>query len=321
MSIHNLSYQGRFPKELLPLLGIGWERFNHLELEFWDTINFLKAGLVYSDAIVAVSPTYAQEIRTHEHGWWLEGVLSERQDRLYGIINGIDTEVFDPARDSDIKAVYSAKSPKKRAPNKTALREELNLPQWETPLIGMVSRFVSQKGLDILLEMGDRIPHLGVQWALLGTGEAYYEVALKGLAAKYPEHVSVSIGFSDALARRIYSGSDFFFMPSLFEPCGLGQMIALRYGSLPIVRRTGGLSDTVPDIGLPDGVGIVFDHPTADDASHAVWRAKELWQNKKFMEKVVKRGMEKDFSWTGSARQYKELYEKLQNEQGKSPMA
>lgn len=310
-SIHNLSHQGRFQKELLPELGISWHRFNHLELEFWDSVNFLKAGLVFSDAIVAVSPTYAREIQTPEHGWGLDGVLRERADRLHGIVNGIDTDAFDPATDKALASTFAANRLAGRAKNKAQLRGIMGLPESDKPVVGAVTRFVFQKGIDILLDLAPRIESLGVQFALLGTGEKRYEDALTHLAMTMPETVAVKIGFSDEIARIVYGGSDFFFMPSLFEPCGLGQLIALRYGAVPIVRRTGGLNDTVTDFGAEDGVGVVFDHPTADDAAHALWRATELYKDADRFVGTRKRGMGRDNSWKHSAREYAALYESL----------
>lgn len=313
-SIHNLSYQGRFHKELLPELGIGWHRFNFLELEFWDAINFLKAGIVYSDAIVAVSPSYAHEIQSPENGWGLDGLLRERRDCLHGILNGIDTQLFDPAKDKALEATFTSNRLAPRIKNKAALRAFFGLPQTDAPLVGIVTRFVFQKGIDILLELWQRLPHLGVQLALLGTGEKRYEDELTQMARSMPEIVGLKVGFSDELARRIYGGSDFFMMPSLFEPCGLGQLIALRYGAVPVVRRTGGLSDTVKDFGLPDGDGVVFDHPTADDAAHALWRATELYRDADNFIAVRKRGMARDNSWKASAAKYAELYGSLKEE-------
>ncbi len=305
-TIHNLSYQGLFPAELLSALGISWRHFTHLGLEFYGLGNFLKGGLVYAHALTTVSPTYAQEIQTPAYAWGLHGVLAERRGALYGILNGIDTELWDPATDRALAARFSANDLAPRGQNTRALRAELGLPEDGRPVVGLVNRLVEQKGIDLLLGLGDRLEGLGLQWAILGSGEARYEAAVADLAQRRPGTVAVRLGFDDGLARRIYGGSDLFCMPSLFEPCGLGQLIALRYGSLPVVRRTGGLADTVPDADL-GGVGFPFDDATPGALADALTRARDHLETSAAAA-TRRRALGADFSWGSSARAYLGVY-------------
>lgn len=307
-TIHNLSYQGLFPGEVLPRLGISWAHFNFLGLEFYGLLNFLKAGLVYADALTTVSPTYAQEIQTLEYAWGLQGVLVERARDLHGILNGIDHEAWDPGNDEALVRRYSRADLGPRKHNATALREEFGLPKDRRPLVGVVNRLVQQKGIDLLLALEPRMEELGLQWAVLGSGEAGYEAAVEDMARRHPGTFAARIGFDDAVARRIYAGSDLFCMPSYFEPCGLGQMIALRYGSLPVVRRTGGLADTVRDLFDPKGVGFVFDDPTPAALDAALVRARVFLGNSSRTVAARRRGMALDYSWDASARRYLEVY-------------
>ena len=308
LTVHNLSYQGVFPKEALPKLGISWAHFRLEELEFWDQINFLKAGLTAADAITTVSPTYAQEIQTPEQGWGLDGVLRERAGVLHGVLNGIDRDAWDPGADPLIPAAFTARTLCRRTENADALRQELKLPPDGGPIVGVVSRLAEQKGIELVLGLSDRLRGLGLQWAILGSGDARYEKALRALARRHPKVVGAKVGFDERIARLIYAGSDFFCMPSLFEPCGLGQLIALRYGSVPIVRSTGGLADTVRDLDEPGGVGIVFGPATSEALEGALVRARDLAaQPEEFLD-VRKRGMGLDFSWEASAREYLRIY-------------
>jgi len=307
-TIHNLSYQGLFPGEVLPRLGISWDHFTFLGLEFYGLVNFLKAGLVYADALTTVSPTYAKEIQTPEYAWGLHGVLVERAGVLHGILNGIDTEVWDPQADEALPAVYSRGDLAPRRRNGRALREEFGLPVDKRPLVGVVNRLVQQKGIDLLLGLEPRLEELGFQWAILGSGEAGYEAAVVALARRNPGTVAVRIGFDDGVARRIYGGSDLFCMPSLFEPCGLGQLIALRYGSLPAVRRTGGLADTVRDVSQPSGVGFAFDEANAEGLGACLIRGAAFLRNPGRAAAARRRAMALDFSWGASARRYLHVY-------------
>jgi len=307
-TIHNLAYQGLFPAATLPGLGVSWSHFHHRELEFHGQVNLLKAGLVFADALTTVSPTYAREIQEPAAGWGLDGVLRERAGDLHGILNGIDTELWDPATDPYLPARFSSKELRLRRENGRALRAELGLSEDKRALVGVVSRLVSQKGIDLLLGLADRLENLRLQWAILGAGETWYEAAVEDLGRRFPGTVAVRNGFEEDLAHRIYAGSDLFCMPSLFEPCGLGQMIALRYGSLPVVRRTGGLADTVRDVAERRGVGFVFDEPAPEALEEALRRARFFLRDARKAGPARQRAMALDFSWESSARRYLEVY-------------
>ncbi|MGB4460218.1 MAG: glycogen synthase GlgA [Bacillota bacterium] len=309
-TIHNLRYQGNFPKQILKLLGVP-ERYFHPEgVEFYGNVSFMKAGIVYADVLNTVSETYSREIQTPEFGEGLDGILRKRGRDLYGIVNGINYHEFDPATDPRIYKTYDSSNPDGKNENKYALQRELGLPISERPLIGMVSRLVDQKGLDILLEGIHRILSMDVQFVLLGTGDPHYEAAFSSVKSRYPDKMAAIIGFSGVLAQKIYAGSDMFLMPSRYEPCGLGQLIAMRYGSIPIVRRTGGLQDTVLDYDSTSGTGsgFVFWNYTADDLVGAVSRAVNTYSNKTAWQSLVVNVMQRDFSWNRSAALYTELY-------------
>ncbi|MDI6870670.1 MAG: glycogen synthase [Bacillota bacterium] len=312
-TIHNLQYQGIFDKSALKLLGVGEEFFHPGALEFWGQVNFMKAGLLYADVLNTVSRTYAEEIQTPEYGERLEGVLQARSRDLFGIVNGLNYHEFNPRTDPRLVANYDKDYLGAKRENKTELQREMELPVRDVPVIGFVSRLVGQKGLDILGEAMDQLLTDDLQFIALGTGDPCYENLFRGLASRYPEKCSVQIGFNGVLAQRIYAGSDFFLMPSRFEPCGLGQLIAMRYGTIPIVRATGGLADTVHDFTQsPEaGNGFVFTEYSAAallEAAHralALYRERpELWTN------LVRRVMEVDYSWSKSAASYVELYQR-----------
>ena len=317
LTIHNLAYQGLFPPEVLPRINIPGELFHMEALEFYGKINFLKGGIVFSDFINTVSPTYAEEITEPEFGCGLEGVLKKRENELTGILNGIDTDVWDPSKDPSLYLNYSLSDFRRKRPlNKKKLLRDMGLPlKSGTVLFGMVSRLASQKGLDILVEALSEIAEKEVfQAVILGKGDRAYEEALTELAGRYPEKIAVKIGFDAALASRIYGGADVFLMPSKYEPCGLGQMIALRYGSLPLVRLTGGLRDTVvpydPD-SSPEGYGFAFEDYSSEALRDEMLRAAGLYRNRRLWNRLVERGMKLDFSWARSAREYLKLYTKL----------
>jgi starch synthase len=310
-TVHNLSYQGLFPAEVLPELGLSWRHYHLRGLEFYGQINFLKAGLVYADALTTVSPSYAREIQSPDFAWGLHGVLVERAADLHGILNGIDVDLWDPATDPRLAARFDAAHLPERRHNRTALLEEVGLPDDGRPVVGVVNRLVAQKGIELLLGLDWRLDGAPLQWVILGSGEARYEAAVQDLAATFPTTVAARIGFDEALSRRIYGGSDLFCMPSYFEPCGLGQMIALRYGSLPVVRRTGGLADTVPDVSQPGGVGFVFDEPSVRGLEGALERARQLLSEPDELAVTRLRAMALDHSWSASARRYLEVYRSL----------
>ncbi len=313
-SIHNMAYQGLFPKYILPMTGIGWEEFQHEKLEFYDQVNYLKAGLVYSDALNTVSENYAKEIQTEEYGHGLQGVLRSRSRDLYGIVNGIDYDEWNPATDKEIPGQYTAKNHDKKIESKQKLLLEQNLQfKEQTPVIGLVSRLTDQKGLDLIAEIIQDFLALDLQFIVLGTGEPKYHALLESLKEKYPSKLAVALKFDNRLAKLIYAGSDMFLMPSRFEPCGLGQMIAMKYGTVPVVRKTGGLADTVENLS-PDGkkgTGFVFENYKGADLLETVQRAVEAFHQPKLWDELVQRDMKQDFSWDASAKKYQELYEKI----------
>ncbi len=313
-TIHNMQYQGCFSRELMKdLLGLGDEWFTTEYLEFLGGASCMKGGLVFADKLTTVSETYAAEIRTPEYGEKLDGVLRMRELDLTGIVNGIDTQVFDPMNDANLAVPYRDSLTKKKQ-NKTSLQRDRGLQEsLDTPLIGMVSRFVSQKGLDLVEAVLQDIIQDGVQLVLLGTGDKYYEDLFRSYAARYPEQVAATIGFDDGLARRIYAGSDMFLMPSRFEPCGLGQLLALRYRSVPIVRETGGLKDTVPPYNefTGEGLGFSFAPYSAHDLLFTIRRAISFYGQPEHWSALHRNISKADFSWSASAKAYMQLYKGL----------
>ncbi len=309
-TIHNLRYQGDFHPSVLRYLNIGTEHFHPEGFEYYGKVNFMKAGIVYSDVVNTVSESYSREIQTAEFGEGLDGVLRRRGHDLYGIVNGINYHEFNPKTDPRIFSNYDSQNLSKRVDNKHALQRELNLPVSCAPLIGVVTRLVDQKGLDILLEAMDRILREKCQFVLLGTGDKFFEDGFAELSRKHPEQTAVVIGFNGVLAQKIYAGSDLFLMPSKFEPCGLGQLIAMRYGSIPVVRKTGGLADTVLDYDneTGSGNGFVFSPYTAQALADATIRGLRVHQDANRWQKLVTDTMERDFSWNKQAALYTELY-------------
>lgn len=319
MTIHNLAYQGQFPREAFRWTGLDWKHFNPDEFEFYDHLNFLKAGIISADMVTTVSPSYAEEIRTPEQGCGLDAVLRGRSDRLVGIINGIDPGVWSPVADSKLAMNYSRDSWQqgKRA-NKRALQETFALTSSAAvPMIGLVGRFAEQKGWDLVLEVLRR--HLRenrpTQWVVLGSGDPGIEHELRVLAVDHGDRFGLHIGFSDDLAHRIEAGADLFVMPSRYEPCGLNQLYSLGYGTVPIVTPTGGLSDTVVDCtaqSLGDGTATGFHvhHYNPESLDEAIGRALHLqYHDPESWKKVVETGMSQDWSWRKSAVQYIDLYE------------
>ncbi|BBB90382.1 MAG TPA: glycogen synthase GlgA [Methylomusa anaerophila] len=311
-TIHNLAYQGIFPREVLEdLMGLTDTVFTNDGLEFHGCVNFLKGALAFSDLITTVSCSYAQEIQTPYFGEQLDGFLRKRQRDLHGIVNGIDYEIYDPAADGEIFVNYNWRGTTKRLENKVKLQAALGLPvNKNIPLIGIVSRLVSPKGFDLVARVLDEILALDVQLVVLGSGEAHYQHIFLDAAWRYPGQVSANIGFTDSLSRKIYAGSDLFLMPSRFEPCGIGQLIALRYGSLPVVREVGGLKDTVLayDKETGEGNGFNFANYNAHDMLYTLEQAVELYKDHKTWAKIMKNAMRADFSWHNSALKYVELY-------------
>lgn len=310
-TVHNLQYQGRFPKESLHSLGIDPSHFNPEELEFWGKINLLKGGLVFSDVINTVSKKYALEIQTPEMGEGLDGLLRHRATDLYGVHNGLDYDEFDPSRDPYLYANYDLMSLDKKRENKHALQQDLGLPVRDVPMVSIISRLVGQKGLDILAGAVERLMDLDVQFVLLGSGEDSYQRLFSELQLAHRNKVSVRFGFDPILAQRIYAASDLFLMPSRFEPCGLGQLISMRYGTLPLVRATGGLEDTViPHFsGSDQSTGFAFTEYSTEALWSTLRRALDLyWNNPDEWRRIQENAMGADFSWEHSADQYVELY-------------
>ena len=322
-SIHNMGYLGLFPKEKFPFTGLGWEQFKPEALEFWGNIALTKAGFVYADVINTVSETYAKEIQTTEFGCGLDGLLRYRTQDVYGIINGIDYDVWNPATDQNIPKRYNAATLSLKAQNKLELQKQNDLPQKkETPVIGLITRLADQKGLDILAEAIEDIMRLHCQIVFLGTGDPKYHDLLKAEKKKYGDHIGVNLKFDAILAELIYAGADMFLMPSYYEPCGLGQLISYRYGTIPIVRKTGGLADTVQDFSpkTGEGTGFVFEKYTSEALMGAVKRAVENYHKKTVWKTLQEKVMELDYSWDASAKKYVSLYMKALAKIGVSPL-
>lgn len=316
-TIHNMAYQGLFPGSVNQTLNLPGSLWNLQGLEFFGNLSFIKGGLAYADHITTVSPTYAAEIQTAEYGYGLEGLLSYRQKQLTGIINGIDCEQWNPATDPLLVKNFQADSLDAKQANKLALQENVALPaNAETPVFGLISRLVEQKGIDLLINGLPELLKLPVQFVILGSGEKAFEQTLQTFATDYPQQMSVSIGYDEKLAHLIEAGADIFLMPSRFEPCGLNQMYSQRYGTVPIVRKTGGLADTVVD-SLPETIagktasGIMFDEASTGALIEAVKRALLLFTNRELWRQLQVTGMQKDFSWRSSAEHYLALYENL----------
>ena len=315
LSIHNLFFKGMFSPEVLPeLFGYDYEPFFNGSLEHNGAVSFLKGGINYADRVTTVSKSYAEEIKTPQYGEQLDGLLRYRGDFLKGIVNGIDYKEYNPERDKFIKYKYNTKSLFKKVRNKEQLQREVNLPvNKNIPMIGMVSRLTHQKGCDLITRVLDELLKENIQVVILGTGDYMYEESFKSFASRYPNRLSANIKFSNELAHKIYASSDMFLMPSLFEPCGLGQLIALRYGSVPIVRETGGLRDTVIPYNEYDetGNGFGFRNYSSEELLNTTKYALRIFKNKKRWEKIVKQAMECDNSWKKSAREYISLYKDL----------
>jgi starch synthase len=305
-----------FDASWLPRLGLGWDLMRLDAMEYWGRISYLKAGIVFSDLVTTVSPTYAREIQTTDLGFGFDGVLRARSHALVGILNGIDYDQWDPDSDLNLPEPYNASKLKGKATAKRKLLETYGLPakakDRARPLIGMISRMVDQKGFDLISALADELPKVGATFVVLGTGERRHEQLWLDLAAKHPTVIGARIGFDEGLAHLIEGGSDIFLMPSRFEPCGLNQMYSLRYGTIPVVRATGGLNDTVLDVDLETcrGTGFRFVDYTPQALLAAIRRALAAFGNRPLWRRIQKAGMRQDFSWDASARQYVEVYER-----------
>jgi len=314
LTVHNLAYQGLFPHRQYGLLGLDPSLFSIDGFEFYGKIDLLKAGLLFADAVTTVSPTYAQEIQTRQFGFGLEGVVKKREKDLHGILNGLDTTLWDPSADRRIPAVYSASDLSGKRACKAVLQTLGGFPlDPEVPVFAMVTRLAEQKGLDILSEAADKFLSKNVQFVLLGEGDRVYHTTFRNIGKRHPKKSHIILGFDSVKAHAIYAGADFFLMPSYFEPCGLGQMISMRYGTLPIVRNVGGLADTVKDLDASpeSGNGFVFDEQSPERLLATIERALKFYEDKKKLDTARKRAMKQDFSWDKSAKKYLTLYESL----------
>jgi starch synthase len=311
LTIHNLAYQGIFPADRFPLTNLPWDFFKPDGVEFYNQLNSLKAAIVYSDVITTVSPRYAREIMTEEMGCGLDGLLRKRQNALFGILNGVDYEEWNPMSDLALSCPFSVDDLSGKAANKLALQEEFKLsPRPDIPLFGNVGRLAEQKGVDILLRALEETSELDFQFVLLGSGETRFEQAYEDLARRFPGRIAVKIGFDEALSHRIEAGSDFFLMPSRFEPCGLNQMYGLRYGAIPIVRTTGGLDDTVIDIkeDAEHANGIKFIEYSSAALAKGIRKALALYGEPPLLAHYRKNAMTADFSWERTTDDYLKVY-------------
>ena len=314
-TIHNIGYQGLFPKTALTKIGIPQKFYDIIGIEYYGKISFLKAGIVHSSAISTVSKGYAREILTPEFGCGMDGILKTREADIYGIVNGADYRKWDPRVDKYLTENYDPETIVKKFACKTDLVDAVNLPveTQKRPLVGIISRLAEQKGIDLIVEAAEEIINLGASVVVLGTGDRKYNKLCEDMARKYPDYISSHIKFDNELAHKIEAGCDMFVMPSRYEPCGLNQLYSMRYGTLPVVRATGGLDDTIIDLDADKehGNGIKFKNAQKEDLVSALRRAVELYKDKETWLGVIKRIMKLDFSWKASAAHYKELYEKL----------
>ena len=316
-TVHNLAYQGMFPKEQMDVLGLPWSVFRFDQgVEFHDQLNFMKAGLTFADALTTVSPNYAHEILSVEGGYGLDTVLRRRSADLYGILNGIDEREWDPARDPHLPAHYDRRDLRGKARVKAALQAEVGLPvKPHVPLVGLVGRLAHQKGVDLVAAAMPALLRGDVQLVLLGSGERHFEEFFAGVARGAADRFAARIGFDEGLAHRIEAGADLFLMPSRFEPCGLNQMYSLRYGTPPVARAVGGLVDTVEDYdGWKGGTGFLFGPLDPGALAVATWRALDVWRDGRAWRGIQERGMAMDFSWGRSAERYEALYRGLAGE-------
>lgn len=310
-TIHNLQYQGVFDKDTLDALNLSTRYFNIEAIEYYGKICYMKAGIVYADLVTTVSQTYAKEIQTPWYGYGLDGILRKYNDKICGIVNGIYYDKYNPETDDGLLLNFSAENfETKRIEHKHLVQKSVGLPEKDVPLFGVVTRLAEQKGIDLIIYAMEQLLEDDVQFIILGSGDRFFEKRLLELQSKYPEKVSVTIQFNMALARQIYGSCDFFLMPSLFEPCGLSQLYSLRYGAVPIVRKTGGLVDTISNY-FDDqevGTGFVFKNYNSQEFELCIRRAIAVFYNKEAWNKLIHRGMVSRFSWQESAKLYIEEY-------------
>lgn len=310
LTIHNLAYQGIFDKFAIERLNLGWDIFHMEALEFYDKVNFLKGGIVFSTAVTTVSPTYAKEILEPEYGYGLDGILRKYEDKLFGIINGIDYDVWNPETDKHIYKNYCSYTINNKTINKELFLKEINLDNKNLPLFIFIGRFAKQKGIDLIRDSIDEISKLPLNFTILGNGDKEYNDFFERIIERY-KNISIKVGYDEAISRKMYAAGDFLVMPSLFEPCGLNQMIAMRYGTLVVARKTGGLNDTIKDISQADGYGVLFEKPDKYEFLNALNRAIDLYNNKsKFLE-LQKKVINLDFSIENTIIKYIKLYENI----------
>jgi starch synthase len=314
-TIHNLAYQGNCPRGALDLAGIPKHRFYPSSpFEFWEQVNFMKAGIVFADEVTTVSPSYAKEIQRPELGFGLEGVLRERSANLHGIINGIDYNEWNPETDPFIAVRFSMKKPSGKAVCKRDILNYFNLGRGRdlrrVPLIGIISRLVNQKGFDLIAEAIHEIAGMNLFMVILGTGQQYYDDLVRNIAEQYPEKIAARLAFDNPLAHKIEAGCDMFLMPSRYEPCGLNQLYSLRYGTIPIVHRTGGLADTVIPYDKNGGTGFGFTEYSAGALTQSIRDALAIYSDQVEWKKLVRQAMKDDWSWESSAKRYMALYQK-----------
>jgi starch synthase len=317
LTIHNLGYQGRFPSGQFQAIDLPWDYFTPETLEYFGQVNVLKGGIMFADQVTTVSPTYAKEIQTTEHGAGLDGVLSARAHKLVGILNGVDYSIWDPRNDSFIPARFSPENLQGKEKCRAELRKQVGLPAVQGPLVGMISRLAEQKGFELVTEALPKLVKMGAQFVILGTGEPRYHELLSQAQKKYPESVALKLEFSNQLAHLIEAGSDIFCMPSRYEPCGLNQLYSLRYGTVPVVTATGGLKDTVLNatptrLKKNEATGFVMRDFTSGSLVSTMKKAVKMFRDEPAMwRKLMVKGMNQDFGWAAQAKVYMGLYRKL----------
>jgi starch synthase len=319
-TIHNMGYQGLFPPEVLPLLMLPWDLFTITKMEFFGQVNFLKGALTYADYVTTVSKKYSQEIQTAEYGFGLEGVLRGRAGTVTGILNGVDYDEWSPQTDKFIAAKYSPQDLSGKAKCKLDLLTAFGLPASaaKLPVIGIVSRFAAQKGFDLISQVADRLAREEMALVILGSGDKPYEEMFVRLSKQFPNGIAVKVAYDNALAHKIEAGADMFLMPSRYEPCGLNQIYSLKYGTVPIVRATGGLDDTIEpwDARSGKGTGFKFTEYSGESLLLTVKQALQAYRDQTSWQVLMRNGMNKDFSWNASAREYGKIYERLRHGRG-----
>ena len=314
-TIHNIAYQGLFHPDILPQISVPASLFTMEGLEYYGKVNVLKGGIVFSDFTTTVSRKYAQEIQTPEFGYGMEGVLRHRSDRVQGILNGVDYDAWNPTTDKLIPANYTPEDLKGKEVCKKVLLEKMGVkaPVLKRPVIGIVSRFASQKGFDLIASIAEQLASLDLYVVALGTGEPPHEELFRTMAAKYPEKFLVKIAYDNTLAHQIEAGADMFLMPSRYEPCGLNQIYSMKYGTVPVVRATGGLDDTIESFDGKSGTGFKFQDYSPQALLAVIRQALDVYRQPKLWHRLMQNGMKKDFSWATSAKEYVKIYQKLQN--------